>query len=138
MTTPTVITLPLSTFENMNMEQMWRINDCLHQARQAGKFLEDYKTYCTWLQMTSQRLPFTSSYKTPIKTFEQIINEMSTSSESCTSSPDEYPFITATELSHLLLDHGMNFAVSNAFSASPLSTALLQNYLFLSQNIEHL
>ena len=40
--------------------------------------------------------------------------------------------------SHLLLDHGMNFAVSNVFSASPLSTTILQNYLFLSQNIEHL
>ena len=30
----------------------------------------------------------------------------------------------------------MNFAVSTAFSSSPLSTILLQNYLFLSHNIE--
>ena len=94
----------------------------------------------TWLQMISQRLPFASSCKTPIKTFKRIINRMLTSSESHASSSDsdKYPFITATELSHLLLDHGMNFAISNVFSTSPLSTALLQNYLFLSQNIKHL
>ena len=33
MNTPVVITLPLSTFENMKMEQMWRLDDCLNQAR---------------------------------------------------------------------------------------------------------
>ena len=122
----------------MNIEQMWMINDCLHQPDRPGSSLRIIKL--TWLQMTSQRLPFASSCKTPIKTFERITNRMSTSSESHTSSSDsdEYPFITATELSHLLLDHGMNFAISNAFSASPLSTALLQNYLFLSQNIDRI
>ena len=61
---------------------------------------------------------------------------MLTSSESRPSSPDEYPFLTATELSRLLLDQEMNFAVSTMFSSSPLSTFLLQNYLFLSHNIE--
>ena len=57
-------------------------------------------------------------------------------SESCPSSPDEYPFLTATELSRLLLDQEMNFAVSTMFSSSPLLTILLRNYLFLSHNIE--
>ena len=61
---------------------------------------------------------------------------MSTSSESRPSSPDKYSFLTATELSWLLLDQEMNFAVSNVFSLSPLSTILLRNYLFLSHNIE--
>ena len=101
-----------------------------------GSFSNTIKT--TWCLMISQKLPFTFSYKPPIRTFKQLINEMSTSSESCPSSPDEYPFITATELSRLLLDQEMNFAVSNAFSLSPLSTTLLQNYLFLSHNIEHI
>ena len=63
---------------------------------------------------------------------------MSTSSESHPSSPDKYPFLTATELSRLLLDQEMNFAVLTTFSSSPLSTLLLQNYLFLSHNIERI
>ena len=62
---------------------------------------------------------------------------MSTS-ESRPSSPDEYPFLTATKLSRLLLDQEMNFAVSTMFSSSPLSTILLRNYLFLSHNIERI
>ena len=61
-----------------------------------------------------------------------------TSSESCPSSPDEYPFLTATKLSRLLLDQEMNFAISSMFSSSPLSTILLWNYLFLSHNIEQI
>ena len=32
----------------------------------------------------------------------------------------------------------MNFAVSTAFSSSPLSTILLRQYLFLSHNIERI
>ena len=63
---------------------------------------------------------------------------MLTSSESCPSSPDEYPFLTTTELSQLLLDQEMNFAVSTMFSSSPLSTILLWNYLFLSHNIKQI
>ena len=63
---------------------------------------------------------------------------MLTSSESHPSSPDEYPFLTATKLSQLLLDQEMNFAVSTMFSSSPLLTILLQNYLFLSHNIEQI
>ena len=35
----------------------------------------------TWLQTTSQKLPFTSSCKPPIEIFKWLINEMSTSSE---------------------------------------------------------
>ena len=54
------------------------------------------------------------------------------------SSPNEYPVLTSIELSHLLLDQEMNFAVATAFSSSPLSTTLLRHYLFLSQNIEQL
>ena len=45
MTTPAVIKLPLLTFKNMSMEQTWRIDDCLNQARQAWKFFEHYKNY---------------------------------------------------------------------------------------------
>ena len=45
MNTPAVIELPLSTFENMNMEQMWRLDDCLNQARRAWKSFKWYKNY---------------------------------------------------------------------------------------------
>ena len=106
------------------------------RSNKPGSFSNTIRT--TWHPTTSQKLPFTSSCKPPIKTFKQLINKMSTSSESCLSSPDEYPFITTTKLSCLLLDQEMNFAVSNAFSLSPLSTTLLWNYLFLSHNIEHI
>ena len=63
---------------------------------------------------------------------------MSNSSDqrSSTSSPDEYPVLTSSELSQLLLDQEMNFAVAAAFSSSPLSTTLLRQYLFLSHNLE--
>ena len=55
MTTPAVIELPLSTFENMKMEQTWRLDDCLNQARQAWKFFEWYKNY-----LTTEEFPETS------------------------------------------------------------------------------
>ena len=63
---------------------------------------------------------------------------MLTSFDSCSSSSshDEYPLLTSAELSRLLLDPEMNFAVSTVFSSSPLSTVLLQQYLFLSHNLE--
>ena len=54
------------------------------------------------------------------------------------SSLDEYPVLSPTELSRLLLDQEMNFAVATAFSSSPLSTTLLRQYLFISQNLERL
>ena len=106
------------------------------RSNKPGSFSNTIRT--TWHPTTSQKLPFTSSCKPPIETFKQLINEMSTSSESHLSSPDEYPFITTTKLSCLLLDQEMNFVVSNAFSLSPLSTTLLWNYLFLSHNIERI
>ena len=65
---------------------------------------------------------------------------MSNSSDqhSPVSSSDEYPVLSPAELSRLLLDQEMNFAVATAFSSSPLSTTLLRHYLFLSQNIKRL
>ena len=54
------------------------------------------------------------------------------------SSSNEYPVLSSTELSRLLLDQEMNFAVATAFSPSPLSTMLLRQYLFLSQNLKRL
>ena len=63
---------------------------------------------------------------------------MLSSFDSHLSSPDEYPLLTPAKLSRLLLDQEMNFAVSTAFSSSPLSTTLLQNYLFLSHNLEQI
>ena len=65
---------------------------------------------------------------------------MLTSSDphSPSSSPDEYPLLTSSELSQLLLDQEMNFAVSTTFSSSPLSTVLLRQYLFLSHNLERI
>ena len=54
------------------------------------------------------------------------------------SSVDEYPVLSSAELSRLLLDQEMNFAVATAFSSSPLSTTLLRQYLFISQNLERL
>ena len=101
-----------------------------------GSFSNDIRT--TWQLIISQKHPFLSSCKSPIGISKQLTNEMSNSSESCPSSPDEYPFLTATELSQLLLDQEMNFAVSTTFSSSPLSTVLLWHYLFLSHNIERI
>ena len=65
---------------------------------------------------------------------------MSNYSDRCTpiSSPDEYPVLTSSELSRLLLDQEINFAVTTAFSASPLSTTLLRQYLFLLHNLERI
>ena len=65
---------------------------------------------------------------------------MSNSSDRHTpaSSPNAYPVLTSSELSRLLLDQEMNFAVATAFSTSPLSTTLLRHYLFLSQNLEQI
>ena len=55
MNTPAVIALPLSTFENMKMEQTWRLDDCLNQARQAWKFFGWYKNY-----LATEEFPETS------------------------------------------------------------------------------
>ena len=55
MNTPAVITLPLSTFENMKMELTWRLDDCLDQAKRAWQFFEWYKNY-----LTSDNFPETS------------------------------------------------------------------------------
>ena len=57
---------------------------------------------------------------------------------SSSSSNDEYPMLTSSELSRLLLNQEMNFAVANMFSSSPLSTVLLRQYLFLSHNLEQI
>ena len=54
------------------------------------------------------------------------------------SSPDDYPVLTSSELSQLLLDQEMNFVVAAAFLSSPLSTTLLRQYLFLSHNLERI
>ena len=67
MNTPTVITLPLSTFENMRMELAWRLDDCVDQAERAWKFFEWYEIYLMsddfpetsfplLLQLTHQRI----------------------------------------------------------------------------------
>ena len=65
---------------------------------------------------------------------------MSTSFDSHlpSSSPDEYSLLTSAELSRLLLDQEMNFAVLTAFYLSPLSTVLLRQYLFLFHNLEQI
>ena len=65
---------------------------------------------------------------------------MSTSSDPRSSSSfhDKYPLLTSSELSQLLLNQEMNFAVSTTFSSSPLSTVLLRQYLFLSHNLEQI
>ena len=138
MNTPAVITLPLSTFENMKMEQTWRLYDCLDQARQAWRFFEWYKNYLMTEEFQKLHSP---SFSTPFaSTPRQFISKMSTSSDphSFSSSPDEYPLLTSSELSRLLLDQEMNFAVATMFSSSPLSTTLLWQYLFLSHNLERI
>ena len=68
MTTPAVITLPLSTFENMHMEQTWRIDDCKHQAKQAWEFLANYKSY-----LASDGFPQTSFCLTLLETYQNIL-----------------------------------------------------------------
>ena len=89
---------------------------------------------------TSQKLcsPFCYILHTNIS--NNCITRMSNFSDHRTSasSPDKYPVLTSSELSRLLLDQEMNFAVATAFSSSPLSTTLLRHYLFLSQNLERI
>ena len=103
-----------------------------------GSFLNGIRTM--WRLRISQKPPSPSSCKCNllVRTFKQFINEMSNSFDSHSSSPDEYPLLTPAKLSWLLLDQDMNFAVSTAFSSSPLLTVLLQNYLFLSHNIKQI
>ena len=88
--------------------------------------------------MNSQKLRSPSCYTLPANTSNNYITRMSNYSNRHTpaSPPDEYPVLTSSELSRLLLDQEMNFAVATAFSSSPLSTTLLRHYLFLSQNLE--
>ena len=90
--------------------------------------------------MTSQKLRSPSCYSRLTNVSSNYITAMSNSSDrhSPASSPDKYPVLTSSELSRLLLDQEMNFAVATAFSSSPLSTTLLRHYLFLSQNLERL
>ena len=91
-----------------------------------------------WPLKNSQKLLSPSFCTPPTNTSRRFISKMSTSSDFCSSSSshDEYPLLTSAELSWLLLDQEMNFAVSTTFSSSPLSTVLLRQYLFLSHNLE--
>lgn len=68
MNTPAVITIPLLTFKNMYMEQMWRIDNCLNQAKQAQKFLEGYKDH-----LTSDDFPESSFCLVLLKTYQIIL-----------------------------------------------------------------
>ena len=90
--------------------------------------------------MTSQKLRSPFCYTLPTNVSNNCITRMSNFSDRHTpaSSPDEYPVLTSSELSRLLLDQEMNFTVATAFSSSPLSTTLLWHYLFLSQNLERI
>ena len=101
-----------------------------------GNSLNGIKTM--WQPRNSQK-PLSPSFCIPLaKTSKWFINRMSTSfnSRSPSSSQDKYPLLTSAKVSQLLLDQEMNFAVSTAFSSSPLSTVLLQQYLFLSHNLK--
>ena len=93
-----------------------------------------------WWLKNSQRLHSPSSCIPLVNISRHFINKMSTFSDqhSSISSPDEYPVLTSSELSRLLLDQEMNFAVAATFSSSPLSTTLLRQYLFLSHNLERI
>ena len=91
--------------------------------------------------MTSQNPPFVLSCWKPTRLFFWTNAEMSNSSDSSVppfSDNDDYPLITSFERSHLLLDSGMSHTVSEAFSSSPLSTTMLWEYLFISQNLEQI
>ena len=57
MNTPAVITLPLSTFENMKMELTWRLDDCLDQAKWACQFFKWYKNYLVTKNFPETSLP---------------------------------------------------------------------------------
>ena len=65
MNTPAVITLPLLTFENMKMEQTWRLDDCLDQARWAWRFFEWYKNYLTTEDFPETSFPPPSTFHLP-------------------------------------------------------------------------
>ena len=103
-----------------------------------GSFSNGTKT--TWWAITFQKLHFLSSYILPVNVSSNCTTRMLNFSDRHTpvSSPDEYPVLTSSELSQLLLDQEMNFAVAAAFSSSPLSTTLLRQYLFLSHNLEQI
>ena len=93
-----------------------------------------------WRLKNSQRL-CSPSFCIPLASISRpFISKMSTSSDprSPASSPDKYPLLTSSELSQLLLDQEMNFAIATTFSSSPLSTTLLRQYLFLSHNLERI
>ena len=96
-------------------------------------FLKAIKT--TYPQTTFQNPPFILFCWKPARIFFQTTVEMSSSSDSSTppfSEDNNYTFITSFKLSHLLLDPGITHIVSKAFSSSPLSTTMLQEYLFIS------
>ena len=103
-----------------------------------GDSLNGIKTI--WQLKNSQKLCSPSFCILLVSTSRWFISKMSTSSDprSSSSSHDKYPLLTSSELSRLLLDQEMNFVVSTTFSSSPLSTVLLQQYLFLSRNLERL
>ena len=133
MATPAMIKLPLSTFKN-NKRGDWMT--AWTKPDKLGSSSNGIRT--TWQPRNSQKHPFLPFCNPLVRTFKPSINKMSSSFDSHLSSPDEYPLLTPTELSWLLLDQEMNFAVSTAFSSFLLSTVLLQNYLFLSHNIERI
>ena len=93
-----------------------------------------------WRPKNSQKLHFPFFCISLANVSRQFISKMSTSSDprSPASSADEYPLLTSSELSRLPLDQEMNFAVATIFSSSPLCTTLLQQYLFLSHNLERI
>ena len=62
MTTPAMIELPLWTFKNIYMEQMWRLDDCLNQARRAWKYFEWYKNYVATKKFPETSFPLLMQY----------------------------------------------------------------------------
>ena len=115
------------------MELTWRLDDCLDQAKRAWKFFEWYKIY-----LTSDNFPETS-FPLLLHSTRQHIQQLHHQNVELLWPTHLRIFprrIPSSELSRLLLDQEMNFAVAAAFSSSPLSTTLLRHYLFLSHNLE--
>ena len=136
MNTPTVITLPLSTFENMKMEQTWRLDDCLDQARQAWRFFKWYKNYLMTEEFPETSFPLLlHSTCQHIQTIHQQNVDLLWSSFFLIIPWWIPPF-------DFLWTFSTSSGPGNEFCSGDriflVSTVLLRQYLFLSHNLKRI
>ena len=138
MNTPAVITLPLSTFENMKMEQMWRLDNCLDQARWAWRFFEWYKNYLMTEEFPETSFPLLlhSTCQHIQAIHQQNVNLLWSSFFHIL--PWWIPSLDFFWTFSTSAGPGNEFCCSDCVFFIPLSTTLLRQYLFLSHNLERI